>query len=90
MKTKIRRLYDIANIMVSVGLITKTTLQSTKKPAFRWAGAEHAERHTSRITSSPTSPDSESERNQSGSRRTAGGSCTVGYHSCGETEGLQR
>ena len=39
MKTKIRRLYDIANIMLSLGIIVKTTLIGpSKKPAFRWVG----------------------------------------------------
>ena len=36
-KTKIRRLYDIANVFKSLGLIRKTVL-SNKKPAFHWVG----------------------------------------------------
>lgn len=51
MKTKIRRLYDIANIMVSVGFVVRTTLRATGKPAFCWAGLEHAQEHTLSIIS---------------------------------------
>jgi len=36
-KTKIRRLYDIANVFSSLGLIKKINLD-TKKPAFKWIG----------------------------------------------------
>ena len=36
-KTKIRRLYDIANVFKSLGLIKKTLLLN-KKPAFHWLG----------------------------------------------------
>ena len=36
-KTKIRRLYDIANVFKSLGLIKKTVL-GNKKPAFHWVG----------------------------------------------------
>lgn len=36
-KTKIRRLYDIANVFKSLGLIRKT-LMPNKKPAFTWLG----------------------------------------------------
>ena len=38
MKTKIRRLYDIANVLQSIGLIEKTNHTHNKKPAFRWVG----------------------------------------------------
>lgn len=38
MKTKIRRLYDIANVLQSIGLIEKTNHTANKKPAFRWVG----------------------------------------------------
>ena len=37
-KTKVRRLYDIANVLSSLKLISKTHLETTKKPAFRWVG----------------------------------------------------
>lgn len=39
-KTKIRRLYDIANVFKSLGLIKKTTLNETRKPAFSYIGFE--------------------------------------------------
>ena len=39
-KTKVRRLYDIANVLASLGLIEKTHLDVTRKPAFKWVG-EH-------------------------------------------------
>ena len=37
LKTKVRRLYDIANILTSLNLIEKTQLVD-KKPAFKWLG----------------------------------------------------
>ncbi|CAD8140000.1 unnamed protein product [Paramecium pentaurelia] len=40
LKTKVRRLYDIANVLKSIGLIKKTHLVSSKKPAFQWVGKE--------------------------------------------------
>ncbi|KJE88669.1 hypothetical protein CAOG_000276 [Capsaspora owczarzaki ATCC 30864] len=38
LKTKIRRLYDIANVLASIGLIAKDRMNSvcSRKPAFRW------------------------------------------------------
>lgn len=38
LKTKIRRLYDIANVLQSIGLIEKTNQTYNKKPAFLWIG----------------------------------------------------
>jgi transcription factor E2F7/8 len=38
LKTKIRRLYDIANVLQSIGLIQKTCLPQNNKPAFKWIG----------------------------------------------------
>jgi hypothetical protein len=38
LKTKIRRLYDIANVLQSIGLIHKTALPQNNKPAFKWVG----------------------------------------------------
>eukprot|EP00268_Persea_americana_P011906 TRINITY_DN14990_c0_g1_i8.p1 TRINITY_DN14990_c0_g1~~TRINITY_DN14990_c0_g1_i8.p1 ORF type:complete len:225 (+),score=56.34 TRINITY_DN14990_c0_g1_i8:525-1199(+) len=35
---KVRRLYDIANVLSSMNLIEKTHQNETKKPAFRWLG----------------------------------------------------
>jgi hypothetical protein len=40
MKKKIRRLYDIANILSSMRLISKIHLMDSRKPAFRWMRAE--------------------------------------------------
>jgi hypothetical protein len=39
-KTKVRRLYDIANVLSSLKLIQKTHLDVTRKPAFKWVGEE--------------------------------------------------
>ena len=39
LKTKVRRLYDIANVLAALNLIEKTSLE-TRKPAFKWVG-EH-------------------------------------------------
>ncbi|XP_021292038.1 E2F transcription factor-like E2FE isoform X2 [Herrania umbratica] len=38
MRTKVRRLYDIANVLSSMDLIEKTHTVDTRKPAFRWLG----------------------------------------------------
>ncbi|XP_031371806.1 E2F transcription factor-like E2FE [Punica granatum] len=38
LKTKVRRLYDIANVLSSMNLIEKTHTSDTRKPAFRWLG----------------------------------------------------
>jgi hypothetical protein len=38
LKTKVRRLYDIANILSSLRLLEKTQLPDSRKPAFRWLG----------------------------------------------------
>ncbi|KAL2321888.1 hypothetical protein Fmac_026267 [Flemingia macrophylla] len=40
MRTKVRRLYDIANVLSSMNLIEKTHTTDTRKPAFRWLGPE--------------------------------------------------
>ncbi|KAH1246284.1 hypothetical protein AAZX31_06G178100 [Glycine max] len=37
-RTKVRRLYDIANVLSSMNLIEKTHTTNTRKPAFRWLG----------------------------------------------------
>ncbi|KAG0607705.1 hypothetical protein M758_8G048400 [Ceratodon purpureus] len=39
-KTKVRRLYDIANILSSLQLIEKTHIAENRKPAFRWLGTK--------------------------------------------------
>lgn len=38
MKTKVRRLYDICNVLTSLKMITKVRLPDTSKPAFKWHG----------------------------------------------------
>lgn len=40
MRTKIRRLYDIANVFSSMNLIEKIPHPESRKPAFRWLGWE--------------------------------------------------
>ena len=40
LKTKVRRLYDIANILASLNVIEKTHLADSRKPAFKWLGAQ--------------------------------------------------
>lgn len=40
LKTKVRRLYDIANILASLCLIEKTHLTDSRKPAFTWLFSE--------------------------------------------------
>lgn len=40
LKTKIRRLYDIANVLQSIGLIEKCHAHNSKKPAFKWIGLQ--------------------------------------------------
>jgi len=49
-KTKVRRLYDIANILSSLGLIEKTHMLESRKPAFRWIGSQHYSLPTSENT----------------------------------------
>ncbi|GAB2223758.1 hypothetical protein Droror1_Dr00004498 [Drosera rotundifolia] len=38
MRSKVRRLYDIANVLSSMELIQKTNHPETRKPAFKWLG----------------------------------------------------
>eukprot|EP01028_Stygiella_incarcerata_P009800 TRINITY_DN477_c0_g1_i1.p1 TRINITY_DN477_c0_g1~~TRINITY_DN477_c0_g1_i1.p1 ORF type:complete len:781 (+),score=217.45 TRINITY_DN477_c0_g1_i1:3391-5733(+) len=38
LKTKVRRLYDIANVLSAMDLIQKRPLRETRKPAFQWFG----------------------------------------------------
>ena len=38
MKTKVRRLYDICNVLTSLRMIVKVRLPDTSKPAFKWLG----------------------------------------------------
>ena len=37
LKTKVRRLYDIANVFLALGLVAKTNMPN-KKPGFMWMG----------------------------------------------------
>ena len=39
-KSKVRRLYDIANVLSSLRLIDKIQLIQSRRPAFRWLGAD--------------------------------------------------
>ncbi|MBN3305338.1 E2F8 factor, partial [Amia calva] len=62
-KTKIRRLYDIANVLSSLELITKVhvTEERGRKPAFKWTGPEDfpavkGETAPSTTTSLPSGP----------------------------------
>lgn len=43
LRTKIRRLYDIANVLCTLGLIEKVHASSQKKPGFHWRGAQAAQ-----------------------------------------------
>ena len=38
LRTKIRRLYDIANVLCTLGLVEKVHTSSQKKPSFHWRG----------------------------------------------------
>lgn len=49
LKTKIRRLYDIANVLQSIGLIKKTHKSTNRKPAFRWIGIDGVHQALSEI-----------------------------------------
>ena len=42
MKTKVRRLYDICNVLTSLKMIEKVRLAQSSKPAFRWLGVTEA------------------------------------------------
>lgn len=53
MRTKVRRLYDIANVLSSMQLIEKTHQTETRKPAFRWLGLR--ERRESALCTMPMS-----------------------------------
>ncbi len=41
MKTRVRRLYDIANVLCMLRVVAKDTIAGTRKPVFRWIGTEH-------------------------------------------------
>ncbi|GER29446.1 E2F transcription factor-like protein [Striga asiatica] len=50
MRTKVRRLYDIANVFSSMGLLEKTRDVDSGKPAFRWIGMGRDRAHGSSIS----------------------------------------
>ncbi|NXW76961.1 E2F7 factor, partial [Hirundo rustica] len=57
-KTKVRRLYDIANVLTSLGLIKKVhvTEERGRKPAFKWIGPVEFPEKTDELSGrSPTS-----------------------------------
>ncbi|XP_068947379.1 transcription factor E2F8 isoform X1 [Petaurus breviceps papuanus] len=71
-KTKIRRLYDIANVLSSLELIKKVhvTEERGRKPAFKWTGPEICSNST--VSSPVTSFDSsDSEPSQSSKEQCA-------------------
>ncbi|KAI4351528.1 hypothetical protein L6164_005888 [Bauhinia variegata] len=43
--TKVRRLYDIANVLSAINLIEKTNHPENRKTAYRWLGPDHAIEH---------------------------------------------
>ncbi|CAF2136077.1 unnamed protein product [Brassica napus] len=55
MRTKVRRLYDIANVFSSMNLIEKTHIPETKKPAYRWLGAKAIAIAEARFLAAPAS-----------------------------------
>nr|XP_020143560.1 transcription factor E2F7 isoform X5 [Microcebus murinus] len=64
-KTKVRRLYDIANVLTSLALIKKVhvTEERGRKPAFKWIGpvdfsssVQASERIQRKVNSEPSSP----------------------------------
>ncbi|ETI55190.1 hypothetical protein L914_02010 [Phytophthora nicotianae] len=62
LKTKIRRLYDVANVLVSVGLIEKLQLSNSRKPVFRWKTRNaEATPSTNQATTAITADESESK-----------------------------
>ncbi|KAE8615694.1 hypothetical protein XENTR_v10008587 [Xenopus tropicalis] len=64
-KTKVRRLYDIANVLTSLGLIKKVhvTDERGRKPAFKWIGPVDftAEDQKMEVTTTIPSPDSKKD-----------------------------
>ncbi|ONK59545.1 uncharacterized protein A4U43_C08F7570 [Asparagus officinalis] len=50
---KVRRLYDIANVLSSLNLIEKTHHSETRKPAFRWLGLNGKRSAAIAVPSSP-------------------------------------
>lgn len=56
-KSKVRRLYDIANVLISIGLIEKVNGNSIlKKPVFRYVGVKMKKTEKNFLTLSPITP----------------------------------
>ncbi|PIA62291.1 hypothetical protein AQUCO_00200349v1 [Aquilegia coerulea] len=49
-KAKVRRLYDIANVLSSLNLIQKTREVGSRKPAFRWLGVSGTQENGSLLS----------------------------------------
>ncbi|KAG8577779.1 hypothetical protein GDO81_010288 [Engystomops pustulosus] len=62
-KTKVRRLYDIANVLTSLGLIKKVhvTEERGRKPAFKWIGPVDFKNENDQEVTTTTSPVSKRE-----------------------------
>ncbi|NXK30233.1 E2F7 factor, partial [Piprites chloris] len=63
-KTKVRRLYDIANVLTSLGLIKKVhvTEERGRKPAFKWIGPVEFSEKTDELRGARPTSDSLPER----------------------------
>ncbi|XP_031491533.1 E2F transcription factor-like E2FE [Nymphaea colorata] len=60
--TKVRRLYDIANVLSSMNLIEKTHHSITRKPAFVWLGVDGKSKNLGSMISPDTSEDESKKR----------------------------
>ncbi|CAI9563871.1 unnamed protein product [Staurois parvus] len=63
-KTKVRRLYDIANVLTSLGLIKKVhvTEERGRKPAFKWIGPTEFRTEDQKMEVTTTTPSPDSKR----------------------------
>lgn len=60
LKTKVRRLYDIANVLTSLNLIAKVHIKPARRPAFQWLGIhgiciQPDQQHPASLSHPPTS-----------------------------------
>lgn len=65
MKTRVRRLYDIANVLCMLRVVAKDTIAGTRKPVFRWIGTDRVPDFTKIRPPTPprrTSSDAEQRR----------------------------
>ena len=69
LKTKIRRLYDIANVLSSLGLIEKCQAINSKKPAFKWIGLEGTIKSLKELKNEPLNAAGEQQEAICGSMR---------------------